>query len=176
MPIEIVCSNCQSLLRVADEHAGKNARCPKCGNIVPIPGTPPTSDGDPMEPAAAFQPSPDSPWSTPKVRPESSTPEYSNPYSTPTSDFSSPGPQHLPRHRGEIILVLGISSLLCCPFLGIASIIMANNDLRQMDRGAMDPGGHGMTMAGKIISIIALVLGACGCLLQVVLSIAAGVQ
>lgn len=40
MAIESRCSGCGKLLRVADEHAGKKARCPECGHIyvVPQPG------------------------------------------------------------------------------------------------------------------------------------------
>ena len=38
MSIEIQCNGCHSNLRVPDEHAGKQARCPKCGTIQTIPG------------------------------------------------------------------------------------------------------------------------------------------
>lgn len=40
MPIESSCSGCGKQLAVADEHAGKQARCPACGQIytVPFPG------------------------------------------------------------------------------------------------------------------------------------------
>ena len=31
MAIEFRCSQCSQLLRVPDDRAGKNARCPKCG-------------------------------------------------------------------------------------------------------------------------------------------------
>ncbi len=43
MSIEIQCTGCDSALRVPVEHAGKQARCPKCGTIQTIPGP-----GDPM--------------------------------------------------------------------------------------------------------------------------------
>jgi len=39
LSIEIQCAGCESHLRVADSHAGKQARCPKCGTIQTIPGT-----------------------------------------------------------------------------------------------------------------------------------------
>lgn len=38
MPIEFKCPQCESLLRVDDENAGKRARCPHCGTINRIPG------------------------------------------------------------------------------------------------------------------------------------------
>ena len=69
-------------------------------------------------------------------------------------------------HRGSTILTLGILSIFVaciCPFiawgLGGAVINMANSDLRQMDRGRMDPSGRGSTHAGRICGIIGVVLG-----------------
>lgn len=38
MPIETICQGCARKLRVADEHAGKKARCPQCGLIYVVPG------------------------------------------------------------------------------------------------------------------------------------------
>ena len=43
LSIEIQCTGCDSALRVPSEHAGKQARCPKCGTIQTISGP-----GDPM--------------------------------------------------------------------------------------------------------------------------------
>ena len=37
MPIEFRCTQCQRLLRTGDDAAGKQARCPECGAIVPVP-------------------------------------------------------------------------------------------------------------------------------------------
>ena len=37
MPIEFPCSGCQRLLRTADDTAGKQARCPECGQIQTVP-------------------------------------------------------------------------------------------------------------------------------------------
>ena len=40
MPIETICQTCARKLRVADEYAGKKARCPQCGTIYVVPGQP----------------------------------------------------------------------------------------------------------------------------------------
>jgi hypothetical protein len=40
MAIETICSGCAKKLRVADEHAGKQARCPDCGTIYVVPTSP----------------------------------------------------------------------------------------------------------------------------------------
>jgi hypothetical protein len=61
-------------------------------------------------------------------------------------------------HRGALILTLGLVAFFCCPLTGIASWIMGNADLRDMDAGVMDPSGRGLTNAGRIIGIVALVL------------------
>ncbi|HZN35135.1 MAG TPA: GYF domain-containing protein, partial [Pirellulaceae bacterium] len=37
MPIETVCQTCGRQLRIADEHAGKTARCPACQTIYTVP-------------------------------------------------------------------------------------------------------------------------------------------
>ncbi len=40
MTIETICQGCARKLRVADEHAGKQARCPQCGTIYTVPAAP----------------------------------------------------------------------------------------------------------------------------------------
>ena len=62
-------------------------------------------------------------------------------------------------HRGVLILVLGILSFFGCSiFSAIPAWIMGNSDLKEMDAGTMDPAGRGMTQAGKVLGIIAVVL------------------
>lgn len=59
-------------------------------------------------------------------------------------------------HRGTLILVLGILSLVICQPIGIFTWIMGNSDLKEMDAGTMDPTGRSLTNAGRIIGIVAL--------------------
>jgi ribosomal protein S27E len=47
MPIEFRCPSCQQQLRVPDDSAGKNAKCPKCGAIAVIPTPGGFSGGSP---------------------------------------------------------------------------------------------------------------------------------
>ncbi len=61
-------------------------------------------------------------------------------------------------HRGTLILVLGILSLVICAPLGIFAWIMGGDDLKQMDAGAMDPNGRPLTSAGRICGIIGTAL------------------
>jgi hypothetical protein len=54
-------------------------------------------------------------------------------------------------HRGVLILILGILSfVLCGIFTAIPAWIMGNHDLKEMNAGAMDPSGRGLTNAGRL--------------------------
>lgn len=55
-------------------------------------------------------------------------------------------------------MVLGILGLVVCGPLGIVAWILGASDLKEMDAGAMDPEGRGLTNAGKICGIIATIL------------------
>jgi hypothetical protein len=61
MAIESSCSGCGKQLSVADEHAGRQARCPACGQIytVPLPNTFDASAGATTGPNSASPPSTD---------------------------------------------------------------------------------------------------------------------
>ena len=81
MPIEFRCSGCGRLLRTADDTAGKQAKCPQCGEILTIPNSTtahagqPTDDG--LNEAKGSELSSD-----PFATSETST---TNPYQTPTT-------------------------------------------------------------------------------------------
>jgi len=51
MPIDFTCSGCANQLRVSDESAGKDARCPKCGAINRVPGVSAAPFSPPNPPA-----------------------------------------------------------------------------------------------------------------------------
>jgi len=72
-------------------------------------------------------------------------------------------------HRGTLILVFGILSLVLCAPLGIAAWIMGNGDLKQMDAGTMDPTGRSVTNAGRICGIIGTILLELGALIWIAL-------
>ena len=64
-------------------------------------------------------------------------------------------PPSLQPHRGTLILVLGILTLVlgCFP-LGIVAFVMGKSDMEKMDRGIMDPEGRNHTSIGKILGIV----------------------
>jgi hypothetical protein len=72
-------------------------------------------------------------------------------------------------HRGVLILVFGILSIVVCQFLGPVAWIMGNSDLKEIRAGNMDPEGEGLTQAGRIIGMIATILLIAQCLFVCVL-------
>ena len=71
----------------------------------------------------------------------------------PTTHGTAPG--GLEPHRGTLILVLGILSLVLCSFFtGIPAWIMGKGDLAKIKDGMMVPEGEGPTKAGMICCII----------------------
>lgn len=70
-------------------------------------------------------------------------------------------------HRGVMILIFGILSLVVCAPLGIFAWIMGNADMKAMDSGQMDPEGRSLTQVGKILGIIGTVFLAFSLLLFV---------
>ncbi len=70
-----------------------------------------------------------------------------------------PGPIGMYKpHRGTMVLVLGILSMVLCVICGIIAWVMGNADLKEMDAGTMDPAGRGLTQAGKICGMVGCIL------------------
>lgn len=83
MPIEFRCDQCGKLLRTGDETAGKQAKCPSCGTVQPIP-TPLSSAGAPAAPQGG--PSAGSPFAAGSAPPIPPPPDGEvNPYQAPAS-------------------------------------------------------------------------------------------
>ena len=75
-----------------------------------------------------------------------------------------PRPSYVPidlqPHRGALILILGILSLVPCGLglLGPIAWVMGSTDLKEVEAGRMDPDGEGPTRAGRICAILGTVL------------------
>lgn len=70
----------------------------------------------------------------------------------------APGAGRVEPHRGTLILVLGILGIVVCGFIGIAAWLMGKSDLEKMKRGHMDREGEGLTRAGYILGLVAVIL------------------
>ena len=76
---------------------------------------------------------------------------------SPPTSVATPG--GLEPHRGTLILVLGILSLvLCWFFTGIPAWIMGKDDLAKIKAGQMDPEGESITKGGMICGMICCIL------------------
>jgi hypothetical protein len=73
MAIEFACPGCQKALRVADEFAGRNAKCPNCETVVQVPAAAEPS-AEPLQPAV----------------PPAAAGGAANPYMSPTVDSDQP--------------------------------------------------------------------------------------
>lgn len=150
MPIEFSCSSCSTVLRVPEEHAGKQAKCPQCENLNLIPsGSQPASEAPPMPGGPGTNQAKDAnPFATgqPQGAAYGAAAGYGMPYRT--------------AHRGGMILTLGILGIMCNFFMipGVCAWVMGRGDLKQMEAGVMDPDGRGLTQAGMILGIIGTVL------------------
>ena len=80
MPIDFSCTGCAKLLRVSDESAGKDARCPDCGAINRVP----TAGAAPFTRAST-------PVPTPGLFSEQGPPASSNPFGAgPVNPYAAP--------------------------------------------------------------------------------------
>lgn len=96
--IDFACSSCGQPIRTPSSAAGKQAKCPHCSSVVPVPtrstikpaptrpAQPPAPQQDPFAGIPSVQPV--APVSTPRARPASqqrSNPFPANPYATPSA-------------------------------------------------------------------------------------------
>src|SRR5439155_20145392 len=131
-------------VRIPDTLLGKSVKCPKCKMVFtaedPNPGFEEVEEERPRRRRPAPVEDDDGPDAN--------------------DDYEERVPRRRWRqpHRGTLILVLGILSLVVCSPLGIAAWVMGNNDLKAMRRGEMDRSGEGTTQAGRICGMIASIL------------------
>ncbi len=113
MPIVVQCQSCETQLRVDDQHAGKKIRCPKCLDVVAVPGvhTPdPPQRRPPATPVSepAKRPAPRPPARTESRRPQPARPEPTRPAPDP-SRYTTPdaGPWKILAGAALGVLLIG---------------------------------------------------------------------
>lgn len=160
------CPQCQRLLRVTPELIGQPVKCPVCSSTFKV-----AADGE--EPRAfpvALEGAP--------APIAGSSPARTMDEEEEVRPWEEQGRRDAEPHRGTLILVLGIvsvvlSTLAFCSAgltgligspLGIGAWVMGRRDLRKMREGRMDGEGNGFTQAGLICGIIGTILGSLGVL------------
>jgi hypothetical protein len=147
----VACPDCQRKLLVPEELLGKLVQCPGCGKVfTAMLGAPPPGEAPTAPPAAELPVLP--PPERPRVDWLGEEEDEHHPLRRRARRDAEP-------HRGVLILVLGILSLVVCGFLGPFAWVMGHTDLRTMRLGRMDREGEGLTQAGLICGIIGTVLG-----------------
>ena len=177
MPLIVTCpdATCRRQLRVPDDLLGQSVKCPKCGKVF-------TAREEAPPAALAPRPQREDDERRPAGRPDSRDDlhddyedDYDDDYDRPQRRRRWRRRDYVP-HRGTIILVLGILSLVTGFgfILGPIAWVMGNADMREIRAGRMDPEGEGTVNGGRICGIIGTILGVLG-LLCCFLSFAAAV-
>ena len=172
----IDCPSCGCKLQAPEELLGKQVRCPTCSNIfdavagpAPPPGAVQLEDPH-LRPSAASAGTP-----SPGLSQESAGDLVPSPTGGAARPWEGRSGYYLRRdcepHRGTLILIFGILSLVFCGLvglgMGIAAWIMGQRDLRKMDANMMDPAGRGNTQAGRICGMIGTILSSLNLLFAV---------
>jgi len=200
MPTTVDCPACQRKLRLPDELAGRQVKCPTCGEVFqgnsapPLPASqvapppvpqPRVVDQSPPQPAPANHSlggMQSCPFCHERVDTNATRCRFCGQALDTGSGsdlgrpFSPFGPGGFRRdwepHRGTLVLVLGILSLvfslagiMCYGYfaafpLGLTAWILGHYDMGKMRRNEMDPSGRNNTQAGMICGIIGTVISA----------------
>lgn len=135
------CPHCQAVLESA--RPGATIPCPTCGQWLEVPGP----QAEPNLPEAQLLDEPPA-----RRRSASRAGRLRNPYRRR---------RRLEPHRGTLILVLGILSLVVAQvILGPIAWILGNEDLKKIRAGRMDPEGESPTNTGRICGMVGTALGA----------------
>ena len=193
MPITIACTGCDKKLKVPDTAAGKKVRCPACKAVVAVPEAEELVEPDDFvkpdeESAVAEAPLPKkkkAAWDDDDADVKKRKSEDEEDYAFDDDDdeerrrrkkkqkrkrfeedFQDRKPRYGEAHRGVLIMVLGMVTIVggcLCAFIGwgLGSVVlnMANTDLAKMDNGVMDRAGRSMTTAGKACAIVGIGVG-----------------
>lgn len=85
MPIETDCPGCERRLRVGDEYAGRQARCPVCAHVYTVPQPTPEAVGASLSSSAGRSPESSSYYGPPSSPSAPAAPSY-----TPTASSYTP--------------------------------------------------------------------------------------
>jgi hypothetical protein len=157
----INCPGCRRKLQIPDTLVGHDVQCPTCSatfqaTLDPTPA-PPRPEPDPAD----YR---EEPFERPSSRRRRRRYDEDNDFD---EDRVRRRRRDVEPHRGSLVLVLGILSIVL-PFVGIVlgpiAWILGSQDLSEIHAGRMDPEGEGSTSAGRICGIIGTILHIVGVL------------
>jgi len=155
MPIEYQCVECHRSLRVPDEAAGKQARCPDCGTIQQVPLPPsPFRDAESAWFAPAAKSPPDQPDTAGEVNPYQAPPLSPAAWDRP---FRGPLPRHLieSKVQGPAIALIALAVIMLL-VLGLSVALQVAARVGGADGGAADLAATsvGFTISGAIYIVM----------------------
>jgi hypothetical protein len=120
MPIEFQCPTCQARIRTPDDAAGKSARCPQCGGVSIVPGTPPIYAAGPPPEKPPANPFADQPLLQSTM----------NPYAPPAGPAMQAWPAQMTKEQARArllgpaigLIVFAIAGLGFMALLGIVMV------------------------------------------------------
>jgi hypothetical protein len=161
--IRFCCPSCKAVL----EHAapGATVGCPTCGQPLEVPAAVPEE----QLPEVILLPEgesrrPPRPRRGGKYCPECGADVHPRDRYCPDCDtrLGRPRRDYEP-HRGTLVMVLGILSLVVMPIiLGPIAWYMATDDLKKIRAGRMDPEGESQTNTGRVCGMVGTILGIVG--------------
>jgi hypothetical protein len=160
--VRFTCPRCKAVLEHGAE--GATVECPTCGQSLEVPvlqtvlalddpGVPDVrrSNGAPRRSGHRRDD---------RYCPDCGAPVERADRYCPECDLELPRRRRLEPHRGSLVMVLGILSLVVAPIvLGPIAWILGNEDLKKMRAGKMDPEGESPTNTGRVCGMIATILG-----------------
>jgi predicted Zn finger-like uncharacterized protein len=179
----VACPECKKHLQVPDELIGKKVQCPECKHtftarspdeevqerMSKAPSTPPPSK------TAEWDKKSSSAGKKKKTRGDDDDDDVADDEDDDDDDDrprrrskrrrSASSRGNYAPHRGGMILAFGLIGLIGGFVLPVVPIVfaiiawvMGNADLAEIRAGRMDPEGEGMTQAGRIMGMIAVIL------------------
>jgi len=158
MPIEFQCPTCQARIRTPDEAAGKSARCPQCGSVSIVPGTPPAyAVGSPAEKPLPAPTNPFAEQSLPYAIPL-------NPYASPVAPTSTlPLPSEQARRKLMVpaiaMIVMALPALGMMALLGVVMAVEPDEIFKNQGQDPAEQiGAYGFFAAYFTIGLVTRVL------------------
>ena len=161
----LTCPSCRRQLQVPENFIGQTVQCPECRHQFIAAVTSVSAQPVPTLPMEAPDPPP-----RPRRRDDDEDEladrlrrrgRFADDDDEDGLDFGRRRGRHYEAHRGNLILALGLLSLVgglsfCLPaLLGPVAWIMGSMDLREIRAGRMDPEGESMTRSGQVCGMVA---------------------
>jgi hypothetical protein len=162
----ITCSKCRRSLQVPEHYLGQTVQCPQCGHQFTA-ASQAVSAAPPLAAAPGPADAPPRRWDEEDDH-DAADIRRRRPHADDDDDDEF-GPirgirQRLPPNRGGLIMALGLVSLIggwmfCLPVVvGPVAWILAQQDLRAIRDGHMDPLNESMVRTGQVCGIISTII------------------